>query len=137
MLLPKTGPDPIDSYVGARIRLRRHMLDMSQEVLAERLGISFQQVQKYERGANRVSASRLAQLCHVLQVPVSFFFEGAPQPAGRTGRNDKAPSLSYVSEFLATKDGHTLIKAFASIPTRALRSSIIRLVEAMSEMDES
>src|ERR1700693_3545019 len=72
-------PNPIDKHVGARVRMRRLMLSMSQEKLCTALGLTFQQVQKYEKGTNRVSASRLQQLSNILQVPIPFFFEGAPQ----------------------------------------------------------
>ena len=72
-------PDPIDRYVGSRVRMRRLMLNMSQEKLGNELGITFQQVQKYEKGTNRVSASRLQAMSYILQVPVAFFFEGAPR----------------------------------------------------------
>ena len=76
------------------------MLGMSQEALANQLGLTFQQVQKYEKGRNRISASRLQQMCQILQVPVPFFFDGAPQ-SGYSAKGAKAPSLAYVSDFLA------------------------------------
>ena len=72
------APSPTDQHVGSRVRMRRKMLGMSQEQLAEALGITYQQVQKCEQGANRIGASRLQQISHILQVPVAFFFEGAP-----------------------------------------------------------
>ena len=74
--------NPTDKYVGSRVRMRRLMLGMSQEALAGQLGLTFQQVQKYEKGVNRISASRLQQMCHILQVPVQFFFDGAPELGG-------------------------------------------------------
>jgi transcriptional regulator with XRE-family HTH domain len=85
--------------------MRRLMLDMSQTKLAEALGLAFQQVQKYEKGTNRIGAGRLQQISHILQVPISFFFEGAPRLPGAGIKNGGAPSLSYVSNFLATSDG--------------------------------
>ena len=91
-------PDSVDEYVGSRVRMRRLMLDMSQEKLGNELGITFQQVQKYEKGTNRISASRLQAMSHILQVPVPFFFEGAPQIAGRVGKGAAAPSPAYVAE---------------------------------------
>ena len=72
------APNPVDKYVGSRVRMRRIMLGMSQEKLGEALGLTFQQVQKYEKGTNRIGASRLQQISGILQVPVSFFFEGTP-----------------------------------------------------------
>ena len=77
-MIAKKAPNPTDKHVGARVRMRRMMLSMSQEKLGDALGLTFQQVQKYEKGANRIGASRLQQIAHILQVPVSFFFEGAP-----------------------------------------------------------
>src|SRR3974390_1258007 len=76
--IAKKVPNPIDRHVGSRVRMRRMMLGMSQEKLGDALGLTFQQVQKYEKGANRIGASRLQQISQILQVPVSFFFEGAP-----------------------------------------------------------
>jgi len=80
----KQAPSPTDQHVGARVRMRRRMLAMSQEELGAALGLSFQQVQKYERGANRIGAGRLQQISHILQVPVAFFFEGAPNASAHT-----------------------------------------------------
>ena len=93
--------NPVDKYVGSRVRMRRLTLGMSQEALANQLGLTFQQVQEYEKGRNRISASRLQQMCHILQVPVPFFFDGAPQIAGYSAKGAKAPSPAYVSDFLA------------------------------------
>src|SRR5690349_2824948 len=76
--MAKKAPNPIDKHVGSRVRMRRMMLSMSQEKLGDGLGLTFQQVQKYEKGTNRIGASRLQQISHILQVPVAFFFEGAP-----------------------------------------------------------
>jgi transcriptional regulator with XRE-family HTH domain len=134
--MAKKVPDPIDKYVGSRVRMRRLMLRMSQEKLGDELGITFQQVQKYENGINRVSASRLQAICQILQVPVSFFFEGGPQIAGRVRKGGEAPSPDYVSEFVATSDGLKLIKAFMQIGQVSLRRSLVRLVEEVASEDE-
>ena len=128
-------PHPVDKYVGSRVRMRRLMLGMSQGVLADQLGLSFQQVQKYEKGTNRISASRLQQMCHILQVPVPFFFDGAPQIAGRVGKGAEAPSPAYVSDFLAKSDGLKLIKAFTQISDAKLRRCVVRLVEEIGGAD--
>src|SRR5882757_1621357 len=116
--MAKKAPDPIDKYVGSRVRMRRMMLGMSQEKLGGALGLTFQQVQKYEKGTNRIGASRVQQISQILQVPVAFFFEGAPnlQPhvPGANGVQE-APSPTYVSEFLATQEGLALTKAFIRI----------------------
>jgi transcriptional regulator with XRE-family HTH domain len=125
----------VDKHVGSRVRMRRLMLDMSQTDLAHGLGLSFQQVQKYEKGANRIGAGRLQHISQILQVPVPFFFEGAPVEPGirpSTGETIEAPSPSYVSDFLATSDGLSLVKAFACIEDRELRRAIVRLVEGIA-----
>jgi transcriptional regulator with XRE-family HTH domain len=96
--------------------MRRMMLSMSQTKLGDGLGLTFQQVQKYAKGTNRIGASRLQHISHILQVPVSFFFDGAPTPPGApVGKGAPAPSPSYVSDFLATSDGLALTKAFMRI----------------------
>jgi transcriptional regulator with XRE-family HTH domain len=119
----------IDKHVGSRVRLRRMMLGMNQTKLGDALGITFQQVQKYEKGTNRVSASRLQHISHILQVPVPFFFDGAPHVPGQTTGNGTAPSPVYVTEFLASSDGLALTKAFMRIQKRELRRCIVNLVE--------
>src|ERR1700758_1678129 len=115
--MAKKAPNPIDKHVGSRVRMRRMMLGMSQEKLGDALGLTFQQVQKYEKGTNRIGASRLQQISHILQVPVSFFFEGAPSVQGGSRQDSRAdsPSPAYVSDFLATSDGLALTKAFMRI----------------------
>ena len=129
-MLAKKAPNPTDKHVGARVRMRRMMLSMSQEKLGNALDLTFQQVQKYEKGANRIGASRLQQISNILQVPVAFFFEGAPHIPGQpTGGFSEAPSPAYVSEFLATSDGLALTKAFMRIKDSKLRRRIVDLVE--------
>src|SRR6202142_4291826 len=112
--MAKKTPNPIDKHVGSRVRMRRMMLSMRQEKLGGALGLTFQQVQKYEKGTNRIGASRLQQISHILQVPVAFFFEGAPtfHPQNESDGLAEAPSPTYVSDFLATSDGLALTKAF-------------------------
>jgi transcriptional regulator with XRE-family HTH domain len=90
-------PNPIDRHVGTRVRMRRMMLAMTQTDLGDALGLTFQQVQKYETGTNRVCASRLQHISHVLQVPVAFFFEGAPHQPGRPKGLGEAPSPATCS----------------------------------------
>ena len=106
--------------------MRRMMLGMSQEKLGQALGLTFQQVQKYEKGKNRIASSRLQQMANILEVPVTFFFEGVP---GQTKPDGKALSPNYVSEFLATADGLALTKAFMRIKDAKLRRSIVNLVD--------
>jgi transcriptional regulator with XRE-family HTH domain len=130
--MTKKSPNPTDKHVGSRVRMRRMMLGMSQEKLGDALGLTFQQVQKYEKGTNRIGASRLQQIGHFLQVPVAFFFEGAPEVAGTVGGMSEAPSPAYVADFLATSDGLALIKAFMRIKDAKLRRRIVDLVSQMA-----
>jgi transcriptional regulator with XRE-family HTH domain len=131
--MTKKTPNPIDKHVGSRVRMRRMMVGMSQEKLGDALGLTFQQVQKYEKGTNRIGASRLQQISHILQVPVAFFFEGAPNVPGGTEENlNGAPSPAYVSDFLATSDGLALTKSFMRIKDQKLRRRIVDLVEQIA-----
>src|SRR5882757_6007850 len=100
--MAKKAPNPIDKHVGSRVRMRRMMLSMSQEKLGDALRLTFQQVQKYEKCTNRIGASRLQQISNILQVPVAFFFEGAPDISAPMHANGDAPSPAYVADFLAT-----------------------------------
>jgi transcriptional regulator with XRE-family HTH domain len=130
--MPKSAINPTDKHVGSRLRMRRLMLDMSQTDIADALGLTFQQVQKYEKGFNRISASRLQHISQILQVPVPFFFEGAPAATGirpSARETAEASSPSYVADFLATSDGLDLVKAFVCIEDAKLRRAIVRLVE--------
>ncbi len=128
--ITKKTPNPIDRHVGSRVRMRRMMVSMSQEKLGDRLGITFQQVQKYEKGTNRIGASRLHQISSILGVPVAFFYEGAPNPDGAPGSLE-AGNPPYVSDFLATSEGLALTKAFMKVSDPKLRRRIVDLVEAM------
>jgi transcriptional regulator with XRE-family HTH domain len=128
--MAKKQPNPVDTYAGARLRMRRNELRMSQGALANAIGLTFQQVQKYEKGSNRMGSSRLLQVANVLKVPVTFFFEGAP---GRRILSSKAPSPTYVSEFVASQDGPSLIRAFTQIRNAKLRRVIVKMVEGIAD----
>ena len=128
----KKSPNPTDKHVGSRVRMRRMMLGMSQEKLGDALGLTFQQVQKYEKGTNRIGASRLQQISQILQVPVSFFFEGAPSIQVDGAGFDDAPSPAYISDFLATSDGLALTRSFMKIKDSKLRRRIVDLVEQIA-----
>jgi len=134
----KKIPNPIDRHVGSRVRMRRVMLGMSQEKLGEALGLTFQQVQKYEKGTNRIGASRLQQISRTLDVPPAFFFEGAPSfqafanpEPGQMGvaEDSNAP---YVADFLATAEGLHLNMAFARIHDPKIRKRIVDLVASLA-----
>jgi transcriptional regulator with XRE-family HTH domain len=128
MKLKRSEKSPIDKHVGSRIRMRRMMLGMSQSGLANALGITFQQVQKYEKGSNRVGASRLQHTSQALQVPVSFFFEGvSPDQSGQTSLG----SPNELDEFMSTRDGLALAKAFMRIKNIQLRRQIVAFAEEL------
>ena len=131
MMSAKT-PNPVDKYVGSRVRMRRIMLGLSQEKLGDALGLTFQQIQKYEKGTNRIGASRLHQIADILQVPVSFLFEGGPSSSTSVEGLGEAPSPAYVSDFLATSEGLALTRAFTRITDAKLRRSIVELVEQIA-----
>jgi len=134
--MTKKTPNPIDRHVGSRVRMRRMMISMSQEKLGERLGITFQQVQKYEKGTNRIGASRLHQIANILGVPVAFFYEdmvgGELTPGFAEGS-----SPVYISEFMASPEGLALAKAFMKVSDPKLRRRIVDLVEAMVVASET
>lgn len=139
MAVGKKQPNPIDIHVGSRIRLRRAMIGMSQEKLGESLGITFQQVQKYEKGTNRVGASRLQNIAAILNVPVSFFFEDAPasDAAVEAQGGMEEASSSYVVDFLSSSEGLQLNRAFVRIRDPKVRRKIIDLVRSLSDEDDS
>ena len=131
--MAKKAPNPVDQYVGSRVRMRRLMLGMSQERLGDALDLTFQQIQKYEKGANRIGASRLQQIATILQVPVSFFFEGAPVLPGAAGGFAEVDTSDFSTTLLSTSDGLALAKAFMRIENRRLRRRIVDLVEEMAD----
>ena len=129
----KKQPNPIDIHVGSRVRLRRMMLSMSQEKLGEHLGITFQQIQKYEKGTNRIGASRLQHIARVLSVPVAFFFEDAPGTPGETGSGmAEQKQTTYVVDFLSSNEGIQLNRAFLRIQDAKVRRRIIDLIRALA-----
>ncbi|HEX4180393.1 MAG TPA: helix-turn-helix transcriptional regulator [Caulobacteraceae bacterium] len=131
------SPNPIDVHVGLQVRLRRKELKISQEKLAETLGLTFQQVQKYERGANRISASKLYEIARTLRVPMAWFFEGLSDPS--EGRDDNAPppdSASFAHEFLLTQEGIDLASLFPRLRQRRVRRRLVELVRSLTEEEE-
>ncbi|MBX5156303.1 MULTISPECIES: helix-turn-helix domain-containing protein [unclassified Rhizobium] len=136
MIENKKKPNPIDIHVGSRIRLRRTMLGMSQEKLGESLGITFQQIQKYEKGTNRVGASRLQNISNILNVPVSFFFEDAPGENSGAGGMETSSS-NYVVDFLSSSEGLQLNRAFVKISDPKVRRKVVELVKALAAEADS
>ena len=139
----KGGPTEVDGLVGQRLRQRRTLLGVSQERLAESVGLTFQQIQKYEKGTNRISASRLYQLCNVLEVPVSYFFEGlkAFEQSGDSvalsglAESDQDPFLA--EDLMNRKETLDLVKTYYSIPDARVRKYVLRLIRSMSEKSET
>lgn len=128
-------PNPIDVHVGSRVRLKRTMMGMSQEKLGESLGVTFQQVQKYEKGANRIGASRLQQISLILKAPIAFFFEGAPGHTLASGAPGFAEgeSSTFSVDFLSTPECMQLNRSFSRISDAKVRRKIIDLVKTLAE----
>jgi len=137
---PKTGkPNPIDVHVGSRVRLRRTLLGMSQEKLGEAIGLTFQQVQKYERGANRIGASRLFDLSRVLDVPVSFFFDDMPDEAAAAPVDDEdenggeeRTANTYEPDPMAKRETLELVRAYYRINDASVRKRLFELTKAVA-----
>lgn len=129
---PSTGnqrsANSVDGHVGSRVRLRRLELGLSQEKLAEQLGITFQQVQKYERGTNRIGASRLHQIALVLQAPITYFFEGASDRVVPRG-TESAPLSQVLSDPATVR----LVRAFATITDPQLKQKAVGIIEAIAD----
>jgi transcriptional regulator with XRE-family HTH domain len=136
----KKVPNPIDKHVGSRVRMRRVLLGMSQEKLGEALSLTFQQVQKYEKGTNRIGASRLQQISKILNVPPAYFFDGAPsfdESGDKTLHSAAAESSSaYVVDFLSTTEGLNLNRSFAKIQDPKIRKRVVDLVNALAGDEE-
>jgi len=139
----ESRPSPIDVHVGSRIRLRRTLLGMSQERLGEALGLTFQQVQKYERGVNRVGASRLFDLARVLDVPISFFFDDMPEPLAREYGNGAVrravgfaePQEGFDDDTLHRRETLELVRAYYRITDPAVRKRVFDLIKSLAPID--
>ena len=136
-------PSPIDVHVGSRIRLRRTLLGMSQERLGEALGLTFQQVQKYERGVNRVGASRLFDLSRVLDVPISFFFDDMPDSLAGAVASQPGKRLSgfaetqegFADDALNRRETLELVRAYYRITDPAVRKRVFDLIKSMGPVE--
>ena len=134
-------PNPVDIHVGARVRLRRTLLGMSQEKLGEAIGLTFQQVQKYERGANRVGASRLYDLSRVLEVPVSFFFDDMPDEISSKSVHERREMSESPDPFdndpMNRRETLELVRAYYRITDPNQRKKIFELVKSMGALQSS
>ena len=130
-------PDPIDVHVGSRVRLRRTLLGMSQEKLGDALGLTFQQIQKYERGANRIGASRLYKIAKILNVPVSYFYEERPEDveSANRGLSDIAPEPFEVDQ-LNKRETLELVRAYYRVKDARVRKRIFELIKAIAKSDQ-
>jgi transcriptional regulator with XRE-family HTH domain len=135
-LVPKKQANPIDAQVGNRVRIRRMLIGMSQEKLGDLLGLTFQQVQKYEKGVNRIGAGRLYEISRILGVPIDFFYEGVasvPEPAGFAESRGAPP----VMEFVSSGEGLQLSLAFMKIKDSKVRRRVLDLVKSLAEEEAS
>lgn len=137
-------PNPMDAHVGTRVKLRRTMMGMSQEKLGQALGVTFQQVQKYEKGTNRIGAGRMQQISDTLKVPIGYFFEDAPLPQGggesggaATGLADTTAQAPFEADFLASPEGIQLNRAFVRIRNPDVRRQIVALVRTIADGEGS
>ncbi len=129
-------PNPIDVHVGQRVRLRRKQLGLSQERLAEALGLTFQQVQKYERGANRVSASKLYEIARELQVPVGFFYQGLDDTSTVDGENYTRAWSQVFEALLSDPNGPALAEAYVAIRRKSVRRALVDMVRVIAANDQ-
>ena len=137
---PRT-PNPVDVHVGSKVKLRRILLGMSQENLGDRIGLTFQQVQKYEKGINRIGASRLFELAIALNVNVQFFYDGAPVAGTHSSIPgfsedaglDQNPPLDDVEQFMTNRESIELNRAFAKISDPQIRRSVVDLVRVIAD----
>ncbi len=135
MAFDDKAPNPVDIHVGGRVRMRRKFLGLSQERLAEHLDLTFQQVQKYERGSNRISASKLFEISKALKAPVPYFFEGYGEGETLEGFSESASEQS-VHSFLMTTEGIQLAEAFPRIQSPKHRRKILDLVRSLAEDEQ-
>lgn len=128
-------PHPIDIHVGSRVRLQRTLLGLSQEKLGEAVGLTFQQIQKYERGSNRIGASRLHEFSEILEVPVSFFFDGSDQKSTSTRRNGKGKKSDH-ENFIQKRETLELVRAYYQIPDTLVRKRLFETIKALAKSPE-
>ncbi|RVH84112.1 XRE family transcriptional regulator [Sinorhizobium medicae] len=133
----KGMPEPVDVHVGRRIRMRRIWMQVTLTALADAIGVTFQQVQKYEKGTNRIGASRLQQIADALVAPISYFFEDMPgaAPVGGDNRNGQTKPQPEIVEFASSDEGLALISAFSQITDKRVRNRILGLVNALAKQD--
>ena len=130
-------PNPVDIYVGRRLRQRRTMLGMNQNALAKALGLSFQQIQKYERGVNRIGSSRLYHLSQILDVPIGYFFEGAPKVGARRVNGSETQDGAVTVDPKSKRETLELVRAFTKISDSTVRKRLLEVAKAISKISPS
>lgn len=125
-------PHPVDVHVGSRLRIRRTLLGISQDRLGSALGITFQQVQKYERGTNRISASKLFDFARVLEVPISYFFDEFAEPGATPGKGVAERQLTFGDDLLSNRETLELVRAYFRIDDPAVRRRLLDLIRALA-----
>ncbi|HEV2558761.1 MAG TPA: helix-turn-helix transcriptional regulator [Microvirga sp.] len=133
----KKSTGTIDKEIGSRMRMRRMLVGMSQEKLGEMLGLTFQQVQKYEKGTNRISVSRMIDIAHVLGVDIHFFFEGLTGGGKKAGGFAEPAQPAFVSDFMATQEGHQLMRAFTRISNPKTRRAVVQLAASLADEEDA
>jgi transcriptional regulator with XRE-family HTH domain len=133
--MPKKQANPVDVQVGNRVRIRRMLIGMSQERLGDMLGLTFQQVQKYEKGVNRIGAGRLFEVARILNVPIDFFYEGL-NAANQPGMGETDTAAPPVMEFISSGEGLQLSLAFMKIKDTKVRKRVLDLVKSLAEEEE-
>jgi len=126
-------PNRVDKHVGSRVRMRRRMLAMSEGKLGDALGLTFQQVQKYEKGTNRIGAGRLQEISHILQVPIAFFYEGAIDESALAKSEASTRALALLDDFVSSSEGRRLFQSFMRIESASVRRRIVLLVQEISD----
>jgi transcriptional regulator with XRE-family HTH domain len=127
----KEGPTVVDVHVGERLKQRRSILGMSQQTLAQVTGVSFQQIQKYEKGINRVSASRLHAICKALSVPSAYFFTDAPEPRSKKGLSEDSQATFQSSEMMNSRETLKLLRVYYSVDDEKARQRLYRIIRQM------
>ena len=131
----KKSTGSIDKEIGGRVRMRRVSIGMSQEKLGDMLGLTFQQVQKYEKGMNRISVARLVEIARILGVDIDFFFDGIKPGKGEAGFADSG-ATGYVADMMSTPEGLQLVRHFTGIKNPKVRKSIVQLVASLAAQEE-
>jgi transcriptional regulator with XRE-family HTH domain len=137
LTVAEDGPRPIDVFVGNRVRLRRTLLGLSQETLGKAVGLTFQQIQKYERGANRIGASRLYEFGRILDVPISYFFEEMPDEIRKADPDDREIAVETEDDSLSERETLELVRAYYRIHSPEKRKALFEVIKTLAEVQDA